>query len=211
MKKLLSAISLFSMFFLLNSGFSQTGKDTILLLNGKVIIANVIDTTKGVTSIRNPKDSLKKILIENERIFSISNNKGESVMYVLDSASGKEFSIEEMRYFIHGEQDAEKAFNAPGALWGNIVIGAAAGLTESFFCPIPPFAFIAFSGLPRVKIKKSTVSNIDYLNHETYKMGYKVVGRKKRKVSSLIGGGIGLGVGIGTAIILNSTGNSLSK
>ena len=113
MKKLLSAISLFSMFFLLNSGFSQTGKDTILLLNGKVIIANVIDTTKGVTSIRNPKDSLKKILIENERIFSISNNKGESVMYVLDSASGKEFSIEEMRYFIHGEQDAEKAFNAP--------------------------------------------------------------------------------------------------
>jgi hypothetical protein len=203
---LLIALLLFS-----KNTFSQADKDTILLLNGSILIANVIDTTNGVTSIKNPKDSLKNIIIENDRIFSISNKKGESIMYVYDTVLGNEFTIDEMRYFICGEQDAEKGFKAKGAFWGNVLIGAAAGVTGSFFCPLPPFAFTALSGLPKINIKHNTVKNIEYLKHDTYLMGYERVGKKKRKISSLIGGGIGLGVGIGTAIILHQTKNDLIK
>ena len=188
---MIRTFSIFLLFILSLSktGFSQTGKDTILLLNGNVIIANVIDTTNGVTSIKNPKDSLKNIIVENDRIFSISNQNGESIMYVYDTVLGNEFTIDEMRYFICGEQDAEKGFKPRGAFWGNMVLGAAAGVTGSFFCPLPPFAFVALSGLPKVKIKHSSVSNIDYLKHDTYLMGYERVGRKMRKTSSLVGGG----------------------
>ncbi|MGZ4034672.1 MAG: hypothetical protein ACXVPU_04995 [Bacteroidia bacterium] len=193
------------------TGSAQTGKDTILLLNGAVVIGSVIDTTNGVTSIKNPKDSIKNIIIENDRIFSIKNPKGESIMYVYDTILGNEFTIDEMRYFIYGEQDAEKGFKAKGAFWGNMLLGAASGITGSFFCPLPPFAFTALSGVPKVKIKHSTVKDPDYLKHDTYLMGYERVGRKKRKISSLVGGGIGLGVGIGTAIILKSTHNELFK
>ena len=191
------------------SAYSQSGKDTILLLNGAVMVGTVIDTTNGVTSIKNPKDSTKNIMIENDRIFSITNAGGESIIYVYDTLIGNEFTIDEMRYFILGEQDAEKGFKAKGAFWGNMLLGAAGGVTGSFLCPIPPFAFTALSGLPRVKVKSSSVSNIEYIKHDTYIMGYERVARKKRKLSSLAGGGIGLGVGLGTFFILKSTNNEI--
>jgi hypothetical protein len=205
----------FLLFFLF-SAFSvgssaQTGKDTIVLLNGSVFYATVIDTTGGVTSIKSKKNPDKNIIIENDRIFSIIDSTGEHLMYAYDTTLGNEFTIPEMRYFILGEQDAEKGFKANGAFFGNLALGAAAGVTGYFLCPIPPFAFTAFSGLPKVKIKHSTVSNLEYLKQETYLMGYERVARKKRKIRSLIGGGIGLGVGLGTFFILKSTGNDPIK
>ncbi len=190
--------------------FSQNGKDTILLLNGGVVIGSVIDTLNGVTTIKNPKDSTKNLIIENDRIFSITNANGESVMYVYDTIIGNEFTIDEMRYFILGEQDAEKGFKAKGAFWGNMLLGAAGGVTGSFLCPIPPFAFTALSGVPRVKVRPSTVSNVDYIKHDTYIMGYERVARKKRKISSLVGGGIGMGVGLGTFFILKANNSEIS-
>ncbi|HEY0029212.1 MAG TPA: hypothetical protein VGC65_00525 [Bacteroidia bacterium] len=209
MFKTFSILAILTVFFVGNV-CSQTGNDTIVLLNGNVVIASVIDTTNGVTSIRNPKDSTKNFIIENDRIFSINNSKGESIMYVYDTLIGNEFTIDEMRYFIRGEQDAEKGFKARGAFWANMFIGAAGGVTGSLLCPIPPFAFTALSGLPKVKIKHSTVSNIEYIKHDTYIMGYERVARKKRKLSSLTGGGIGLAVGIGTFFILQSQDMELS-
>ncbi|MCK6650678.1 MAG: hypothetical protein L6Q66_13560 [Bacteroidia bacterium] len=192
-------------------GFSQEKKDTILLLNGATIISEVVDTTNGVTTIRDTKKPGRNIVIENDRIFSIKNGSGEHVMYVYDTIIGNEFTEEEMRYFIKGEQDAEKGFKARGALYGNLALGLASGVTGSFFCPIPPFAFIAMSGLPKVRIKHSTVSNMEYLKQEAYIMGYERVARKKRKFQSMIGGGAGLVVGLGTFGILKATGNELIK
>jgi hypothetical protein len=128
---------------------------------------------------------------------------------VYDTIIGNEFTIDEMRYFILGEQDAEKGFKAKGAFWGNMLLGAAGAVTGSFLCPIPPFAFVALSGLPKIKIKPSTVSNIDNVKHDSYLMGYERVARKKRKISSLAGGGIGLAAGLGTFFILKGTGNEI--
>lgn len=199
---------LFSFFllFLVNSLIAQTRKDTLILLNGNVLVAEVIDTTNGVTSIKDPKNAKKNFIIENDRIFSITDSTGEHVMYVYDTVIGNEFTIPEMRYFIYGEQDAEKGFKARGALFGNMALGAAAGVTGYFLCPLPPFAFTALSGMPKVKIKQSTVSNLEYLKQDAYLMGYERVARKKRKIRSLIGGGIGLGVGLGTFFVLQGTG-----
>lgn len=207
-KYLLSSLFVISFYLF---GFSQEKKDTILLLNGATIISEVVDTTNGVTTIRDTKKPGRNIVIENDRIFSIKNGSGEHVMYVYDTIIGNEFTEEEMRYFIKGEQDAEKGFKARGALYGNLALGLASGVTGSFFCPIPPFAFIAMSGLPKVRIKHSTVSNMEYLKQEAYIMGYERVARKKRKFQSMIGGGAGLVVGLGTFGILKATGNELIK
>jgi hypothetical protein len=190
---------------------AQEQKDTLLLLNGTTIISAIVDTTNGVTTIKDLKKPGKNIVIENDRIFSIKNASGEQVLYVYDTILGNEFTEEEMRYYIKGEQDAEKGFKSPGALYGNLALGFASGLTGSFFCPIPPFAFIALSGLPKVKIKHRTVSNIEYLKQDAYIMGYERVARKKRKFQSMIGGGIGLVVGLGTYGVLKSTGNEIIK
>jgi hypothetical protein len=193
------------------SGYSQEDKDTIVLLNGDRVIASVIDTTNGVTSFKNPKNPKKNFIIENDRIFSINNPKGENIIYAYDTVIGNEFTIDEMRYFIRGEQDADKGFKAPGAFWGNLALAAGAGVTGSFLSPVPPFVFVALVGAPKVNIKKETVSNLEYLNHTTYLMGYERVARKKRKIKSLIGGGIGLSVGLGTFFILKANGAELLK
>ena len=186
------------------AGFSQTGNDTILLLNGYSVITNIIDTTNGSVSFKNPKKSKKNIVIENDRIFSIRNDKGENIIYVYDTTLGNEFTIEEMRYFIRGEQDAQIGFKARGAFWGNLVVGAGAGVTGLFFSPVAPFAFSALVGIPKIKIKKETVSNLDFLNQPSYLMGYTRVARKKRQLRSLLSGGIGLGVGLVTSFILKN-------
>jgi hypothetical protein len=199
---------LYSILFLLliQTSAAQSARDTIVLLNGNVVVAEVVDTTDGLTSIRDPKRAGRNIVIENDRIFSITDSSGEHLLYVYDTVIGNEFTIPEMRYFILGEQDAEKGFKANGAFFGNMALGAAAGVTGFFLCPVPPFAFTALSGMPKVKIKRSTVSNPEYLKQDAYLMGYERVARKKRKIRSLIGGGIGLGVGLGTFFILQGTG-----
>jgi hypothetical protein len=208
----------FLLFIFSASGFSQDStvifqgnNDTMILMNGEVIICSIIDTTDGVTTLRNPKNPKKNITIENDRIFSIRNKNGESVMYTYDTVVGNEFTVDEMRYFIYGEQDADKNFKANGCLAIGTIVGALSGITGSFFCPIPPFAFTALSGIPKVKIKPSTVSNPEYLKHDPYLMGYERVARKKRKLKSLIGGGIGLIAGIGTFIGFKASDNELWK
>lgn len=210
MFKNISITIVFLAFTLLSKNtFSQNGKDTILLLNGGVVIGTVIDTLNGVTTIKNPKDSTKNNIIENDRIFSITNANGESIMYVYDTLIGNEFTIDEMRYFILGEQDAEKGFKARGALFGNMALGAGGAVTGSLLALIPVFTYSAASGLPRVKIKPGTVSNVEYLKHETYIMGYERVARKKRKLRSLVGGAVGFGVGFGTYFILKANNSEI--
>lgn len=204
MLKKFSIIATFVLLLLAKSGFSQTGKDTLIMLNGGVMIGTVIDTLNGVTTLKNAKDSTKNIIIENDRIFSITNANGESILYVYDTVIGNEFTVDEMRYFILGEQDGEKGFKAKGAFWGNMVLGAASGVTLGFFSPLPVFAFTAASGIPRINIKHKTVTNAECLKHDTYLMGYERVARKKRKISSLVGGVIGLAVGVGTSAVLEA-------
>jgi hypothetical protein len=191
------------------SGSAQENKDTVLLMNGDIVICNVIDTTGGLTSIKNPKNPKKNIILENDRIFSIKSPDGEHIMYVYDTVIGNEFTIDEMRYFMYGERDADNNFKANGCLVIGAAVGLLSGITGSFLCPIPPFAFTALSGLQKVKIRKETVTNLDYLTHDPYLMGYERVAKKKRKLKSLIGGGLGLVVGLGTYGVLKSTGNEL--
>jgi hypothetical protein len=211
MNKSLSVISIFLLSMYANKGFSQTGNDTILLLNGTTVITTIVDTSNGVTQIRDPKNPNNKIMIENDRIFSINNSKGETILYGFDSIIGNEFTVDEMRYFIKGEQDAQKGFKARGAFLGNLAVGGSAGVTGLFLAPVAPFAFTALVGLPKVKIKKGTVSNPEYLNHDSYLMGYSRVASKKRKLQSLIGGGIGLVVGLGTSFVLRANDAELIK
>jgi hypothetical protein len=210
MLKTFTIIGVLITLFFTNKAFSQTGNDTVKLLNGSVVIGTVIDTSGGFTTLKNPKPNAKKdIVIENDRIFSVSNPSGETMVYVYDTLLGNEFTIEEMRYFIKGEQDAEKNRKCPGAFWGNMAIGAVSAPTLGFLGVIPPFAYTALSGWPKIKIKSNTVSNIEYLKQPAYIMGYDRVVQKNRKMKSLIGGAIGLGIGFTTYFILHSTGNKV--
>ncbi len=193
------------------SVFSQTAKDSVLLLNGDLIIGSITEIAMDHLTIDETGKKFKKKFIEKERIFSYSNASGEHILYVYDTTVGNDFTIPEMRYYIRGEQDAKNGFRARPAFYTGIIIGAAGGLTGTLFYPLPAFMFAALVGLPKIKIKKNSVRNLDDLNHLPYLVGYESMSRRNRKIQSLLGGAIGTVAGLGTFIILHASGRELFR
>ena len=173
-------------------------KDTVLLMNGEIVVTNVIDTTfYGVKVLEQKKKKTKEVIIEGERIFSVKFANGrEKFIYFQDTTIGNEFTIDETRYFLYGERDADKKFKSPWWPVGNFAVGAISGYVfNSYFSFIPPFAFPLMTRIPKVTIRHHTVSNLGYLKQDTYILGYERVARKKRVLNSFATGVIGLAAG----------------
>lgn len=204
MMKFYLQIPILLMVLLVNTGFSQVRQDTILLLNGDILTGKITEMTVDHFTIKE-SEKVRGYHVDNDRIFSYINTDGEHFLYVYDTLSGNDLTIAEMRYYMKGERDGKKGFKARPAFYTNLLIGAASGLSGSFFFPVPPFAFAILVGIPKVKIRKSTVSNLDDLNHPPYLMGYERMARKNRKIQSLIGGGIGIVAGLGAFLVIQGS------
>lgn len=173
-------------------------QDTIFLMNGIVIAKKVIDTTFNTVTILNPKKHGKKIHYEMDQLYMVKFANGfKRYYYVQDPEIYNEFTRDEMWLFMKGEADARKGFKAKGALITSGVIGFLAGMTGAFYAPIAPYTFMALSGITKVRIRHSTISDIKYIEYDAYILGYERVARQKRKTKSLIGGTIGLVLGYG--------------
>lgn len=199
-KRLFNCIFL-SLFFFTSYGQKNTPtddktslQDTVLLLNGEIIIAKVVNTTPDEITIIKPSKREKGMTIETERIFSVKYSNGsEKVFYSQDSTLEHYFSIEETRLFILGERDAEKAFRSSFATITGIAIGAASGIIIPIPLNILPPVIYSFAvSAPKIRIKRSTVSNPNYLQYDTYILGYERVARKKKTMSVFKGSAIGL-------------------
>jgi len=173
-------------------------KDTIVLMNGNYVVEKVIDTLIGAVTIHNPQKPGAKIHYEYDRIYCVKYANGfNDYYYSQDTLKGYYFTREEMQYYIFGERDARKGFKARGALIGSGISGFLGGGIGLFFAPILPYGFMAFSGLPKIRIEHHTISNPNYIDQNAYIFGYERVSRSKRRIQSLIGGTIGLALGYG--------------
>jgi hypothetical protein len=172
--------------------------DTVLLMNGSKIAGVVGDTSNHhfkVTYLKKSGKS-KTISLEEDLVFSILYKDGhEQVVYQQDTATGNYFTAEETRFFIYGEQDAEKNYHCPGVVISSFAIGVGGAYLGSFLSFIPPFAYSGLLLIPKIKIKYKTVSNPVYLNYDTYVLGYEKVGRRKKLFRSLISGISGMAIG----------------
>ncbi len=173
-------------------------KDTILLMNGNYIVEKVIDTLIGAVTIFNPEKPSEKLHYEYDEIYCVKYANGfNDYYYRQDTALGNYFTRDEMLYYIYGERDARKGFRGNGALVGAGVIGLLSGGVGLFFAPIFPYGYMALSGIPKVRIRHSTISNPNYIDHDAYILGYERVSRTRRRIKAIIGGTIGLAVGYG--------------
>lgn len=173
-------------------------KDTILLMNGNVVVEKVLDTLIGAVTIVNPENAAEKLHYEYDEIYSVKYSTGfTDYYYIQDTAKCNYFTRDEMLYYIYGERDARKGFKARGALIGAGVVGLASGGLGLFFAPIFPYGYMALTGLPKVRIKHKTVSNPNYIDHDAYLLGYIRVAKSRRRIQAIIGGTIGLAVGYG--------------
>ena len=177
--------------------FAQA-KDTILLMNGQTVVEKVIDTLIGAVTILDPEKAENKLHYEYNEIYAVYYGTGlKDYYYSQDTMRGNYFTRSEMEYYIHGERDARKGFKARGSLIGAGITGLISGGMGLFFAPIFPYGYMGLSGIPKVRIKHSTISNPNYIEHDAYILGYERVARSKRRIQSLIGGSIGLVVGYG--------------
>ena len=180
-------------------------EDTVFLMNGHVIAARVIDTTLGAVTVHNPEKLLGRLHYEYDQLFLIRFRNGyKRYYYVQDSTISNWFTRDEMRMYMRGEVDARKGFRARGALIGATIAGFIGGMTGTIWGPAAPYGFMALTGLPRVRIVHSTVSNPLYLESNAYILGYERVARQKMKIRSVLGGTIGLFAGYGFYAIFHT-------
>lgn len=187
----------FTLFVFAISGKAQN-KDTILLMNGNVVVEKVLDTLIGAVTIVNPANTAEKLHYEYDDIYCVKYAVGfTDYYYTQDTMKGNYFTRDEMLYYIYGERDARKGFKAPGALIGAGAVGLVSGGLGLFFAPIFPYGYMALTGVPKVRIRHSTISNPNYIEHDAYILGYERVSRSRRRIKALIGGTIGLAAGYG--------------
>lgn len=177
---------------------SQNAKDTILLMNGNVVVEKVIDTLIGAVTIYNPEKPEQKLHYEYDDIYCVKFGSGYiHYYYTQDTLRGNYFTRDEMLYYIYGERDARKGFKAMGSLIGAGAVGLVSGGLGLFFAPVFPVGYMALTGVPKVRIRHSTISNPNYIDHDAYILGYERVSRSRRRIRAIIGGTIGLAAGYG--------------
>lgn len=183
------------------SGYSQTATlDTVLLNSGRTVIGQVTDTTGiDITVTDFHKKKHKKVEIPKEGVFSIrfASTGREEVFYIYDTLVGNDFTVDDARKFIAGEQDAQRGFHAVGASIGAFAVGFASGAAiGSFFAFGPPFLYDGIMTYPEIHVRHKTVSNIQIANTDPYLYGYYLVASRKRMLHSFLWSGIGVVSGL---------------
>ncbi len=202
-KRLLALLFLF--IFSGESSFSQN-KDTIILMNGNIVVERVLDTLLGAVTAWDSKRLNKKLHYEYDDVYGVFYADGnKKYFYRQDTARYMWFTRDEMGFFVKGERDARKGFKARGAMYTAGVIGFFGGATGAFFAPLAPYGFMAITGATKVRIKHNTISNPAYIDSDAYILGYERTARYKRKVRSLLGGTVGLALGYAFYAIFNNS------
>ncbi len=185
-----------------SEAYSQK-KDTVILMNGNVVVAQVLDTLLGAVTIPDYKKAGRNIHYEYEELYMVHYANGfKDYYYSQDTVKGNYFTRDEMMMFIRGEQDGRKGFKGNGCMITAGLLGFVGGATGTFFGPILPYGFMAVSGVPKIRIRHSTISNPNYIDSDAYILGYERSARYKRKIRALIGGTVGIAVGYAAYLVV---------
>jgi hypothetical protein len=167
----------------------------LLLINGKIIPFKLIESNGYDLVYRtpDPKNKLKKI--DPERVFSIKYMDGsERVIFQRDTLDPLEFTVDEMRLFIKGEQDADRLYhnnlNKVGAF--------AAGVVSSYFGfygVIGPPLYASVFGAFTPKVEKIKGVDTELIKIPEYREGFEKKARDRKIRNMLISGFIGFAAG----------------
>lgn len=167
----------------ITSAFSQ---DKILTMEGAVIDCQIIDDTQILITyeVTNKRGKVKSRSMHKTEVFSIiKEGKNEHIFYSKDEVLGDNFTIEEMKIYLVGEQDAKKSYSTRNTEIIGYVLGAAGGYLAQgsvIVLLITPITYVLYQYLPYIKIKEETMSSIGYKHNDFYMQGYELVARGKK-------------------------------
>lgn len=180
---------------------SVSGQHKILLTNGKVIDA--VNYTVGEIFVTYTKTGDKKTgsrAIDRYDVFSITTASGtEEMIYApLDSL---DFTIEEARQYIKGEQAAKLVYKPTGASIGAASIGAGASILSFYALPVPMLYSVIAGRFNPTDIKIPEGFDPSLQQSEAYRLGYQKGARNIKIQKSLKWGYISLGAGLAGLIL----------
>lgn len=182
-----------SFLLLLVCSFATNAQDTLIFINGKKVTANNIKLADTQVHY-NPVSGTTRIKkAETYNIFSIKRADGtETYIYQQDTLTD-DLSLEQMKMFVKGQQDAREYYNPIAITVTSAVIGVTSGLTLQFFALVPPALFATIVGASTPDVSDHTVFNPELFSSPEYLMGFESKARNikiKRALIYGIGGAI---------------------
>jgi len=199
--------------FLIFLSYSGISQDTAVFVSGdKLALMDYYqDTTdKNIFIMKTMKGKYKSI--NKEEIFSfVKKTGGEDIIFKPFEADDANFTIENMRIYIKGEQEARKNSHTFLATVSGFLVGVTSpvflstiGTNSLFYSPIPVAATNFVVGLT-VPTEKSVVRKYPQMGKNNFFVeGYRTTARTKRLNNSIKGGLIGLGIGVVSSFILSN-------
>lgn len=181
-------------------GSLVNAQDIIQLMNGQVIPAKILGQSTLEVRYQTLRKGRSKVReIPTEEVFSVTDSLGrERIWYFYDTAFGNDLSIDQMRWFIKGEQDARAGYKPFWPMVGGFVVGA--GVTIGLNLEVNSLFLIPlYSGvmaLPRVHVTKGSITDPIMEGDEYYATGYAKVGKTKRVVRTVIATAAGVVAGL---------------
>lgn len=175
------------------SGDSLHGK--LLAADGTEVIMRLPARSKRGKKRAKTRD----LAIHKSEVFSIMFENGEWVLYAPDELLGDDLSVDEMRVYLAGEQDASDLYNSkPTALVG-FIFGTGTAILASgglFLTILPPLVYTGAQFLPVIRIRENTIRKPEHRFNELYADGYGRVARSRKFLAGLKGSAIGTAVGV---------------
>jgi len=185
---------LFFCLFLFVFSCEVLAQDTIAFINGKQVIADSVQVSDYYVDYRSASGKLKHV--DAYRVFSVKQIDGtEKIVFRPDPNDSMDFSIDQMRWFIKGEQDADRYYRGHGIKVAAFGIGAFSSMLGWFGLAGPPiFSTVVGSFSPNME--KAKVSDESYRRIPEYCEGYQRKSRDKKIRNSFLAGMAGFAAGI---------------
>jgi hypothetical protein len=183
--------------------FSQ---DVLTLYNGRKIYTKIVEVNTESIIYKhstNIKERNKSIILA--RVFSVETNGKEEVLYKPDAMDPDMFTLEEMRMFIKGEQEAMRFYDNTTLKIVSVAAGITSGYFGFFYGLIGPPLVTTVVGAFSPNMSKQKVTDPSLLSNPDFSEGYAKKVRDYKIRKSIVFGGIGYVIGlVGFIVIANN-------
>ena len=197
--------------------FSQ---DSLLLLNGKILNGKITAINDTGVVIKGKGLFNKHKYVYNDELFAVKSGLTETIVYVPDSFGNESFSVEQMRWYIKGQQNARKNYHAPLATAGGFLAGSAGALLGFWGMTTVPISYVFLAGIktPECKLTEepnevimqlarqsgeysygktnmNVINSVTYPDEslrECYKYGYESAAKDKKIKNTVKGSVVGM-------------------
>ena len=188
--------------------FQTRAQDTLLLMNGRQMNCRILADTGTVFEFElvKPNGKVKLRELHKNDVFSVKKaGQQEVILYAQDELMGDIYSIDEMRFYLAGEDDARENFSA----WPTFAVGFAlcAGISlwggDGYITAVgPPILYTMIQLVPKIKIREKTMSRPEYKYNDIYADGYEPPARSRKLFRAMGGSFAGSATGVALWFLL---------